>query len=347
MTHMNRKTHRRPFLTGTIGTVGGIARFSGPAGEQKRDEQSDWKPTAHDVTAHDGHCLQVWERTFAEDPDEAVLFIHGATYHALSRFDPPVAEDFGWLNFVAERGQAAYAVDMCGYGESEPPAAYEQPPEENKPIARLSREVDDLIDILNFIQKKEGFDRVHCIGHSLGTWRVRALYNKYDPQFATVTLYAGSYQDIDIEGDPEDPAYGTETREEFLEDWNAAIPKEEDRDQWIGGDQFTADEVQETIWKTLFDSNQAAHDDPQTIFTPSIYMDEDRHPKHIIDPTLVIRGSNDTLITREGALNLYDAVGATNHRKQYTEIAGGTHALLNEAKRRQLFDTTYHFQTMY
>lgn len=306
-----------------------------------------WKPSAHDITASDGRRLRIWERTFTEDPDEAVLFVHGGTYGAVSMFDPPVAREFGWMPFAAERGQAAFGVDVRGYGDSELPPEYEEPAEENTPAVSRSSTAGNVNDAANFIRDEQGFDDVHYVGFSGGTWRARALYNEYDPEFDTVTLAGGSFRDLDVGCDPEGPSYGTQTREEFFERWSDQIPEDECLDSWIGGDEFTADEVQSAVWRAIFTTNQALGNDPETVLTPKRLMEEEHHPEAITDPTLVIRGSSDPTITRAGALTLYDAVGSENHRKQYTEIAGGTHFVLAEAKRKQLFETTYDFQSMY
>lgn len=306
-----------------------------------------WKPTAHDITASDGLRLRIWERTFDDDPDEAVLFVHGGTYGAVSMFDPPVAQGFGWMPFAAERGQAAFAVDIRGYGDSELPPEYGEPAEANPPVLSRAAAASNLDDAVTFIRDAQGFDRIHYIGFSGGTWRARALYNEYDPEFETVTLGGGSFRDLDVGSDPEDPSYGAQTREEFIQRWSEQVPEEDYLDQWIGGGEFTAGEIQSAVWRAIFATNQAMADEPETILTPNRLSEEEYHPEAITDPTLVIRGSSDPTITRPGALNLYDAVGAEGHRKQYTEIAGGTHFILLEEKRRQLFETTYDFQSMY
>ena len=61
----------------------------------------------------------------------------------------------------------------------------------------------------------------------------------------------------------------------------------------------------------------------------------------------MIRASSDETISREGALNLYDAVGAVDDRKRYVEIAGGTHFVFLERKREEFFEEVYRFQTRY
>ncbi|MDQ2052543.1 alpha/beta fold hydrolase [Natronolimnohabitans sp. A-GB9] len=345
-------TPRRAFLAGTVGTVA----LSTVSGARKRDgrgkrtngnETAPWQPTAHDLTMDDGHRLRVWERTTAENPDEAVIFVHGMTYGAVPMFDPPVAEEFGWLQYAAEQGQAAFAPDMRGYGETELPTEYRAPPETNTPPLSFEREAMDLLEMTRWLREEQGFDRIHYVGLSGGTWRGRAVYALGDPDYATVTLAAGSFDTLEVGADPDGPAYLPHVREEFVEAWTGEVPADADLDRWIGGDEFTADEVLDAVWRAIFESNQALDDDPETVIAPLVVQDREYHPKHITDPTFVVRPSSDETISREGALNLYDAAGADDARKRYTEIAGGTHFIFLERKREVFFDAVRQFQTRY
>lgn len=349
-------TPRRAFLTGTAGTVGtavlGATTAVGTAPDEHRKKgrkntTAPWKPTAHDVTADDGHRIRVWERTAADDPEEAVIFVHGMTYGGVSMFDPPVSADFGWLRYAAAQGQAAFAPDMRGYGDTELPEEYTESPDANPPPLSFEREARDLLEVTRFIREERGFDRIHYVGLSGGTWRGRAVYELGDPDYATVTLAGGSFETLEVGTDPDGPAYLPHTRDEFIGAWNAEIPEGADRDQWIGGDEYSAADVQSAVWKAIFESNQAIDGDPETIINPLVVQASEYHPEQITDPTLVLRASSDETISREGALNLYDAVGAADDRKRYTEIAGGTHFIFLERKREEFFDAVRRFQTRY
>lgn len=364
----SKRTPRRAFLAGTAAAAG--ASLVGPgtatASETycdtpRKSDTAPWQPDAHDLRMDDGHRLRVWERTTATDPDEAVIFVHGMTYGAVSMFDPPVTEEFGWLPYAAAQGQAAFVPDMRGYGDSELPPEYAEPPEVNAPPLSFEREARDILELTRWLREERGFDRIHYVGLSGGTWRGRAVYALGDPDYATVTLAGGSYDTLEVGADPEGPAYVPHTKEDFVAGWNAEFPENADIDYWIGGNEFTADDVQSAVWKAIFESNQAIDDseasetprgggetaDPETIINPLVLQQREYHPKHIDDPTFVIRASSDEIISREGAMNLYDAAGADDHRKRYTEIAGGTHFIFLERKRREFFDTVYHFQTRY
>lgn len=320
----------------------------------------DWQPAAYDVTSSDGLRLRIWKEVQG-DPTEAVLFVHGATYGGVSMFDPPVDGEWdGWMDYAANANQAAYAVDVRGYGDSERPPEFESDPESSDPVVSAVVAASDVRDAIEWIRGDQGFDRVHLVGLSSGTWRVRALFSEYDPDVATVTLAAGSYEQFDAP--TEDlPAWTTQKKSEFTERWRAQVPDGEDPDEWIGGERYTADEVIDAVWKAIYRSGQGldssdggdedgedGDDDEseQTILNPTNLLQDEMHdPAEITAPTLVIRGSSDPLISRDGALRLYDAVGATEHRKEYTEIAGGTHFLFLEDRRLALYDAVYGFQT--
>lgn len=315
--------------------------------ETGQDESSEWKPTAHDRSMDDGHRLRVWERTTVEEPEEAVLFVHGMTYGGVSMFDPPASTDFGWLRYAAGRGQAAFAPDMRGYGDTELPPEFGEPPGANAPPLSFECEARDLLEVTRWLRVDRGFDRIHYVGLSGGTWRGRAVYALGDPDYATVTLAGGSFGTLDVGADPDGPAYLPHTRNAFVTGWNSEIPGDVDRDRWIGGDEFTAEEVQSAVWQAIVESNQASDADPRTIVNPLVLQAREYHPEHITDPTFVVRATSDGTISREGALNLYDAVGARDERKRYAEIAGGTHFIFLERKREELFDAVNHFQTRY
>jgi pimeloyl-ACP methyl ester carboxylesterase len=369
-----RLRSRRGFLAGTAGisglALGGSAFASGGGteadgadenddgdedGSEDEDEEVEyaWKPTAYDITSADGLRLRVW-REAQGTPTEAVLFVHGATYGGVSMFDPPVDEGWdGWMDYAANTNQAAYAVDIRGYGDSERPPEFEKEPEESDPVVPAAVAARDVRDTIEWIRSEQGYDRVHLVGLSSGTWRVRALFSEYDPEVASVTLAAGSYQQF--EAPTEDlPTWSTQEKGEFVKRWRAQVPDGADPDDWIGGEQYTAEAVIDAVWKAIYRSGQGlddtdgeseGKDDEQTILNPTnLLQDAEHDPDAITAPTLVIRGSSDPLISREGALALYDALDIEEYRTEYAEIAGGTHFLFLEERRLALYDAVRGFQ---
>ncbi|ARS90851.1 alpha/beta hydrolase [Natrarchaeobaculum aegyptiacum] len=345
-------TPRRTFLAGAAGVAAlGTAATAGASDHHERKRETpkttdDGDLTGHDLTMDDGYRLRVWERTASDDPEEAVIFVHGMTYGAVPMFDPPVAPDFGWLPFAAGRGQATFAPDMRGYGDSERPPEYDEPPEANTSGLSFEREARDILALTRWLRAERNFDRIHYVGLSGGTWRGRAVYTLGDPDYATVTLAGGSFETLPVGAEPDGPFYLPHTREEFDAALTGEIPEGEAVDDWLGGDEFTAREVLDGVWQPIVTSNQRLAE-PDTIANPLVLQQATYHPKHIDDPTLVIRASGDETISREGALNLYDGVGAIEDRKRYVELAGGTHFVFLERRRQAFFEEVYGFQQRY
>jgi len=361
---------RRKFLVGAagVGGLGSTALASAGWTDDHDDEDHDdedhddedenggsrveknypWQPTAHDLTGSDDLRLRVWEQSQG-DPADAVLFVHGASYGAVSMFDPPVGDNWeGWLDHAAHEEQAAFAVDIRGYGDSERPPSFEENPEETEPAVPAAVAAHDVRDALDWIREERGFDRIHLVGLSSGTWRVRALFSNHDPDVATVTLAAGSLGQFEAPED-EQPAWTTQAKSTFVERWKGQVPKDADLDAWIGGRDYSAEHVIDAVWEGIYNSGQALPDEKgeETILNPTNLLQDELHdPAEITAPTLVIRGSADPTISREGALRLYDAVGAEDHRKTYTEIAGGTHFLFLEDRRHELYEEVSEFQSL-
>ena len=105
--------------------------------------------------------------------------------------------------------------------------------------------------------------------------------------------------------------------------------------------------MQSAVWRAIFGSEQPIDDEPETVINPPPLQTSDYHPEQIDDPTFVSRASSDETISQEGALNFYDAVGAADHRKQYTETVGRTHFIFLERKRCESFHEVYDFQQQY
>lgn len=351
---------RRTFLAGVAGTGGlylttipvfaqsdrqhGSARRATKSNDQVKKKYA-WQPTAHNIIASDGLRLRVWEQSQG-NPTEAGLFVHGATYGGVSMFDPPIAPNWnGWMDYTASQDLAAFAVDIRGYGDSERPSEFSKSPEQSDPVVPASVAARDIRDTLDWMRKEHGFDRIHLVGLSSGTWRLRALFCHYDPDVATVTLAAGSLGQFEAP-DGDQPAWTTQTKREFIRRWRAQLPESAAPDDWIGGEEYSADRVINGVWKAIYKSDQALPDrDEPTILNPTNLLQDEKHdPTAITVPTLVIRGSSDPLISREGALRLYDTVGSEDHQKTYTEIAGGTHFLFLEDRRLALYESVYNFQ---
>jgi pimeloyl-ACP methyl ester carboxylesterase len=333
---------RRRFL------VGSAATFALPAisrGAIASDGGQESGPDAHDVAARDGLQLRLWERS-PPDAEEAVLFVHGATYGGRSMFDPPVPQEYEtWLRYAANRGQAAFAVDIRGYGESERP---EFAMHNGEPPIRAMTAACDVADALAWVHER--FDRVHLVGVSWGTMIAGTLFSNHDPEVASLVQQAPVYdlspelrEAFDHDGTP----YRTVTKSQIKERWNAQIPDDEDPAVFRRADSDDIDFVLDAVWKALYDSGQYAAEGK--ILAPNGTL-EDIQQSPVYDavditvPTLVARSSYDTTSTRKDAFALYDALTIPEGRAEYTEFDSATHMIHLERRRHALYNAVYDFQ---
>lgn len=297
----------------------------------------------------DGTRVRLWERA-PDGADEAVLFVHGATYPGRVVFDlavPDADATYSWLADVATRGRAAFAVDLRGYGDSDRPPAMDAPAGETPPPARADAVVHDVRAALDHV--RERVDRVHLVGYSWGSLVCgRLLAAGGAPSVTSLTQLAPVFRmDAAVverfdPGDPA-PAYRTVTREEVAARWNDQVPADADPATWHGGG--AADPVFEAFWTQLAASGQG---DGTAVRAPNGTLLDLREtvaaapydPADVAVPTLVVRGSEDPTATRADALRLYDALDGD---REYAEVGGGTHFLPVEARREVLYDVVAGF----
>lgn len=313
--------------------------------------------SAHDIEAADGTRLRLWERS-ASDPDRAVLFVHGATYASRAIFAPRGAPEHSWLAAVADAGDAGFALDLRGYGDSERPPEMDGPPTAADPVVRAATAAGDLRDAVNAVYERTDCD-VHLVGTSWGTMVTGRLLAADDsPEIASATLHAPVYrpgaelvEGFDL-GDPP-RAYRTVSRVEARNRWDEQLPDDEPA-AYRGGSE-ASDPVFDAFWRTLADSGQG-NEDGETLDAPNGTLldlldaangDPGYDPSTIDVPTLVIRGSLDSTSTRSDALALYDALSVPDDETTYVEIEGGTHFVHLERRRHALYDAVRCFRERY
>ncbi|WP_396611247.1 alpha/beta hydrolase [Haloferax sp. S1W] len=296
---------------------------------------------AHDVRARDGTRLRVWERT-PNGAEEAVLFLHGGMTSSKALLDPPVPDDdsYSWLNRAAEHGQAVFALDVRGYGESDRPPEMQVPPEEHSPPVRASDAVMDIESAFEFVGDR--FDAIHLVGISWGTMTGGTFVSERSPVLESLVMCAPVYQ----------PPYGFEEGLAGLglEPGLDAYYKEEKQTVMARQGMDEPTPLFEAIWQTQVNSNQGVEGEDAYIAQTGALADVrdgcEGNPVYdaseIDAPTLVVRGSADPVAQRADALTLYDDLGADE--KQYVEIGGGTHFVMHGPHRQTLYDAVYDFQ---
>ena len=101
--------------------------------------------------------------------DKILLYVHGATYPSETAFDLQL-NGMSWMDYIARHGYDVYLVDLRGYGRST------RPPEMDQPAADRTRRscapttaVKDVGAAVDFILKRRGVSKINLLGWSWGT----------------------------------------------------------------------------------------------------------------------------------------------------------------------------------
>ena len=278
-----------------------------------------------------------------------VLFVHGATFSS-RLYDIP-HEGVNWLQAAAEAGLSPYALDIRGYGLSKP-ADF---PQDAPPYATGDQAIADIGDAVDWIAARHGGGPVGLVGWSWGSiTTARYVTQSGRGKVAKLVLYAPIFAErnaewLELLADPADPArinsFNAWRRVDLPSTrarWDAQLPQ--------GADWRRESVLQAIVAASLADDGQAEMTDPPSFRVPNgTFVDlwEAFNARPLYDPAdlgcpvLLVRGAQDPTSTRTDALALFDRLGA--ERRQYLEIANGTHFINAEAQAGQLFAAVHGF----
>ena len=280
--------------------------------------------------------------------ERTLLYVHGSTYPAETAFDLRVG-GVSWMEYIAARGYDVYLVDVRGYGRSTRPPEMDQPPEANSPIAPTEVAVADVGAAVRFILARRGIAKLNLLGWSWGTtlmgaFTVRngALVNKLvlnAPQWLRTTP---SLTDM---GGPLG-AYRTVSIEDAKARWLRDVPEDK------------AESVIPAGWFEAWADATFATDPwgnaqtPRLLRAPNGTVQDSRafwaagrpfyDPADITVPVLITHGDWDVDLPLDMARTYYAKLTNAAYRR-WVEIGEGTHTLLLEKNRMQLFEAVQAF----
>jgi pimeloyl-ACP methyl ester carboxylesterase len=276
-------------------------------------------------------------------PERTVLYVHGATYPASTSFDLAL-DGVSWMDYLAARGYDVYLLDVRGYGRSTRPPEMAEKPDAHGPIVRGDTAVRDIGAVVDFILKRRNIPRLNLIGWSWGT-SLMATYTTQNPgKVERLALYAPGWIRKTASLVPVAPgplgAWRATTRAQALTRWLTGVP-EGKKATLIPAGWF--DQWADAAWA---DDPVGAQQSPPVIRAPNGVLADGAEywssnkpyydPAKITVPTLLVHGEWDQDLPPYMAQTLFPLL-VNSPGKRYVMLAEGTHTLIMEKNRLELF----------
>jgi pimeloyl-ACP methyl ester carboxylesterase len=280
--------------------------------------------------------------------DKIVLFVHGATYPAETSFDLKL-NGLSWMEYIAQRGYDVYLVDVRGYGRSTRPPEMDKPAQDNPPIVRTETAVKDVSTAADFIRKRRGVDKINVMGWSWGTIIMGWYTSRNNDKVNKLVLYAPGWlrnaPSLTDKGGTLG-AYRTVTKADARARWLTGVP-EDKKATLIPAGWFEA-------WAdaTFATDPVGARQSPPVLRAPNgVVADSREHwsagrplydPADIRVPTFLAHAEWDQ-DTPSYMLYAYFEKLTNAPYKRYVQIGEGTHTVMMERNRMQLFNAVQQF----
>lgn len=273
-----------------------------------------------------------------------LLIAHGATFSGRI-FDLPHA-GYSLMEALAANGRTVYALDIRGFGASLVPRVMDRPPDENPPFAGVDQAVHDLAAAIDLVLERQSATALDLAGFSWGAIVAARLAGQNPGKIRRLALYAPLYHSAALsalgpmakDGSPRE-AYGLIALDDVLRRWDSGLP---------GSNPAACREtgIAELLFETVaaLDATAIARTPPafRCPRGPLADLAKISRGEALFDPalltmtTLVIRGADDTTSTDADCRDLLTQIAAPD--KTYEAIAPGSHFLLLECNRKQLYD---------
>ena len=280
--------------------------------------------------------------------DKILLYVHGATYPSETAFDLRL-NGLSWMDYIAQHGYDVYLVDLRGYGKSTRPPEMDKPPADNEPIVRTATAVKDVGIAVDFILKRRGVAKINLLGWSWGTsimgWYTAQNNDKvnrlvlYAPQWirntASLTDSGGKLG-----------AYRSVSRDASLGRWLTGVPENKKVDlippgwfdAWADAT-FATDPVGSKQTPPVLRAPNGVVQDGREFWSAGKALYD---PAGIRVPTFLAHAEWDA-DTPSYMLHAYFAKLTNAPYKRYVEIGEGTHTIIMEKNRMQLFQAVQQF----
>jgi pimeloyl-ACP methyl ester carboxylesterase len=273
---------------------------------------------------------------------KTVLFVHGSTYPAETSFDLPLS-GMSWMDYIARGGYDVWLVDLRGYGRSDRPKEMDEPADTHEPIMRTPDAAEDVGSAVNYILRERHIEKMNLIGWSWGT-SIMGMYTAgHNEKVAKLVLYAPQWlrtePSLTDKGGPLG-AYRVVSIGDAKERWLKGVAPDQ-RDTLIPQGWF--EQWASATFKT---DPWGDAQEPKKLRAPNGTVADSRDfwaagkprydPSEIKVPVLIIHAEWD----RDLPTPMAQAVFAQLKNapwKRFIEIGEGTHTVIMEKNRMQLF----------
>jgi pimeloyl-ACP methyl ester carboxylesterase len=274
--------------------------------------------------------------------ERILLFVHGATYPAETSFDLQV-DGLSWMDYIAQRGYDVYLMDVRGYGRSTRPPEMSQPARENRPIVHTDVAVKDFGAVVDHVLVRRGVAKINLMAWSWGTVIAAAYTAQNNDKVERLVLYAPVW----LRQTPsliriEDPlgAYRIVTMDDARQRWMTGVPADKQKDLTPSG-WFDA------WWKANLEADPVgAAQSPPVVRAPNgVREDGGRYwgadtryydASKIRVPVLLVHAEWDADTPAYMSQALFARLTGAP-LKRYVVIGEGTHSVILERNRMQLF----------
>ena len=270
-----------------------------------------------------------------------LLFVHGATYPAETSFDLPL-DGLSMMDYIAAHGWDVWLVDLRGYGRSTRPAEMARPAQDNGPIVTTDVAIRDVGAAVDYVLQLRGLAKLQLMGWSWGTAIMGGYTAGHNDKVERLVLYAPLW----LRNAP--PATGGASGPLGA---YRAVTKEAAKQRWLNG--VPQDKVADLIPAGWFDTwaNATWATDPMSaesglLRAPNGVIHDVRNywmagkptyaPGEIRVPTLVVGAEWDHDTPPSEAQTVFGLLKSAPFKRR-VEIGEGTHTVIMEENRMQLF----------
>jgi len=280
--------------------------------------------------------------------EKILLYVHGATYPSETAFDLRL-NGLSWMDYIAQHGYDVYLVDVRGYGKSSRPPEMDKPAADNEPIVRTETAVKDVGAAVDFILKRRGVSKINLLGWSWGTSIMGWYTVQNNDKVNRLVLYAPGWirntASLTDSGGKLD-AYRTVSRDAAKSRWLTGVAEDKKADlipagwfeAWADAT-FATDPVGSTRTPPVLRAPNGVVQDGREFWGAGKPLYD---PAGIRVPTFLVHAEWDADLPSY-MLHAYFSKLTNTPYKRYAEIGEGTHTIIMEKNRMQLFQAVQQF----